>query len=236
LDSIANQDLPRKNEEEANNNNIIYPRSQEISTTTSQTKNEQESVNETKNTRYEASGKSTNKTKEHIKETRTKYNEIRATLQQENQQQQQLGELNRLPSVQQTIPQYDTMPNKINAAWGSSINNLPPTIFRIYFQNINGLQFQTSQSKWQPHLKFMKEKGISISGLAETNTNWYHKNIKKQISNTTQKAFENYSLVISDNQFNPPDRSSYLPGGCLQICTDHWTSRIIEPIKNSRRM
>jgi exonuclease III len=82
----------------------------------------------------------------------------------------------------------------------------------------------------------MKEKGISISGFAETNTNWYHKSIKKQISQETQKIFDNYSLTFSDNQLNPPDRSSYLPGGCLQLCTGHWTSRIIEEIKDPRKL
>jgi hypothetical protein len=71
------------------------------------------------------------------------------------------------------MPQYDTTPNRKNEAWGVSINNSPPTSFRIYFQNINGLQFKSSQSKWQPHLHYMRDKGISISGLAEANTNWY---------------------------------------------------------------
>jgi hypothetical protein len=47
--------------------------------------------------------------------------------------------------IQQTIPQYDTTPNKRNEAWGASINRLPPTTFRIYFQNINGLQFKPKQ-------------------------------------------------------------------------------------------
>jgi hypothetical protein len=82
----------------------------------------------------------------------------------------------------------------------------------------------------------MQETGILISGLSETNTNWHTKNIKKQLSSATQSIYENFSIAFSDNRFNPPDRSAYLPGGCLQLCTGHWTSRIIETIKDPRRM
>jgi hypothetical protein len=42
--------------------------------------------------------------------------------------------------IQQRIPQYDMTPNRKYEAWGASINNLTTTIFRIYFQSINGLQ------------------------------------------------------------------------------------------------
>jgi hypothetical protein len=119
--------------------------------------------------------------------------------------------------IQQTIPQYDTHPVGRNEAWGASINNLPPTTFRVFFQNINGLQFKTNNSKWQPHLNYMKEKGIAISGLAETNSNWHHKYLTKNIITSASSVFNNVSVAFTDSSFNPPDRSSYLPGGCLQI-------------------
>jgi hypothetical protein len=138
--------------------------------------------------------------------------------------------------TQQTIPQYDTTPNRQNEAWGSNINNLPSTIFRVYFQNVNGLQFKTNNSRWQPHLQYMKDNRITISGFAETNMNWYSKHIKRQISAETQAVFDNYSIACSDNRFNPPDRSPYLLGGCLQWCTDHWTSRMIRTIQDPRKM
>jgi hypothetical protein len=43
----------------------------------------------------------------------------------------------------------------------------------------------------------MKDKGITISGLAETNTNWYYKHIKRQISAKTQAVFDNQSIAFS---------------------------------------
>jgi hypothetical protein len=82
----------------------------------------------------------------------------------------------------------------------------------------------------------MQEKGISILVLSETNTNWHTKNIKKQLSSTTQSIYNNFSIAFSDNRFNPPDRLAYLLGGCLQLCNGHWMSRIIKTIKDPRRM
>jgi hypothetical protein len=68
------------------------------------------------------------------------------------------------------------------------------------------------------------------SGLAETNSNWHHKHLTKNIITNATSIFTNASVAFSNNSFNPPDRSSYLPGGCLQICTGHWIARIIETI------
>jgi hypothetical protein len=137
--------------------------------------------------------------------------------------------------IQQRIPQYNTIiPPKRNEAWGASINSFPNTIFRLYFQNINRMQHTTTHSRWQPHCEYMKDTGIDISGLAETNSNWHHKQLTKNIKATANSVFSHSSKVFLDNAFNPPDRSAYLPGGCMQICTDHWTARIIMDIKDPR--
>jgi hypothetical protein len=98
--------------------------------------------------------------------------------------------------IQQTMNQYSSNPAKSNESWGASINNLAPTIFRIYFQNINGLQYKTTNSRWQPHLDYMKDKGISISGLAETNSSWHHKHFTRQIRAKASNAFKNSSVVF----------------------------------------
>jgi hypothetical protein len=101
---------------------------------------------------------------------------------------------------------------------------------------MNELQFTTNQTKWKPHLEYMKEKGITITGFSETNTNWHFKNIKKHVTATSQTIFPQSSIAFSDNCFNPPDSSSHLPGGCMQLCTDHWMGRILGTIQDSRRM
>jgi hypothetical protein len=68
--------------------------------------------------------------------------------------------------IQQTLPQYDSTPNKWNDAWGAAIKNLPPTNFRIYFQTINGIQFKSKQlSKWHPHLQYIRKTAYQSQAL-----------------------------------------------------------------------
>jgi hypothetical protein len=123
----------------------------------------------------------------------------------------------RRPLLQQILQQYDSSPSKKNKSWGACINKLPPTTFHIYFQNTYELQYKSHQTKLQPHLDFMKEKDIAISGFAKTNTNWHFKQIKKQITATCQETVPFHSVAFSDNHFNPPDRSSYLLGNWLLV-------------------
>jgi hypothetical protein len=140
------------------------------------------------------------------------------------------------PLIRQRIPQFNTTPPKCNEAWGASIKTPLQTSFRIYFQNIDGLQHYTMNSRGKPHCDFMLDKGINISRFAETYSNWHHKQLKEDIKATGISVLSNSSYRFSDNEFNPPDRSAYLPGGCIQMCTDHWTVRIIKEIKDPRRM
>jgi hypothetical protein len=82
----------------------------------------------------------------------------------------------------------------------------------------------------------MQDKGIHISGLAETNTDWHYRNIKQHITKKIQQSFAKCSVAFSANRFHPPDPSPYPPGGCMQICTGHWTGRIIRTIHDPRRL
>jgi hypothetical protein len=82
----------------------------------------------------------------------------------------------------------------------------------------------------------MLDNGINISEFMETNSNWNHKQLKKDIKATGSSVFSNSSIAFSYNEFNTPGGSAYLPGGCMQMCTDHWTARIINEIKDPRRM
>jgi Reverse transcriptase (RNA-dependent DNA polymerase) len=138
--------------------------------------------------------------------------------------------------TQQIFPQYTDQLPKPNDNWGSSISTPDNTVTRIYYQNINGLRVMTQQSKLQPHLKYMNDTGITISGFSETNTNWHYNNIKKTITTTIQTTFSNSSVAFSANRFRPPEASPYLPGGCMQMCRGHWTGRILRTIHDPRRL
>jgi hypothetical protein len=112
----------------------------------------------------------------------------------------------------------------------------PENCFRIYFQNINGLTTGNSLERWSEHVTTMKEKYCDIFGLVETNTNWQSNNIKTDIDSEVYKQFSTSSTNLSSNRYNPPSREKYLPGGTLQTCTGHWTSRCMEKIHDSRNM
>jgi hypothetical protein len=72
---------------------------------------------------------------------------------------------------QQILPQYITKQPKPNDSWVANMSTPPINASRIFFQNINGLKLQQQPSRWKTHLQYMAETGISICGLAETNTN-----------------------------------------------------------------
>jgi hypothetical protein len=115
--------------------------------------------------------------------------------------------------VQQIIPQYLPNATRSNKTWGASMDTIDPASTRIFFQNINGLRFATPDNRWEPHLTLMKERGIAISGFAETNINWNFRNIRSSITDTARKIFPNSVTSLSPNKYQPPTPSAYQPGG-----------------------
>jgi hypothetical protein len=136
----------------------------------------------------------------------------------------------------QIIPQFLTNNPRPNNAWGASMDPCDPTSIRIFFQNINGLQYYTTSNRWQPHLETMKERGIDITGFAETNTNWNYHDIKSKITEHARAVFPNSITSVSHNLYQPTNPSTYQPGVCLQICTSHWTGRIIATITDQKSL
>jgi hypothetical protein len=72
-----------------------------------------------------------------------------------------------MPMVQQIIPQHLEGNPAINTTWGASMDIPNPKATRIYFQNINRLQFVSPTNWWEPHLAVMKDRGISIPGFVQ---------------------------------------------------------------------
>jgi hypothetical protein len=147
-----------------------------------------------------------------------------------NNQQQQRN----ISFIQQVIQQYVTNPLKSNDTWGASMDVPEKSSIRIFFENINGLQF-SSQTNRQPHLSMMQDRGIAISGFAETNTNWNYQNIRARITNQAREIFPNSVVTLSPNNYQPPVPSAYQPGGCLQRSTSHWAGRIIDIISDEKQ-
>jgi hypothetical protein len=82
----------------------------------------------------------------------------------------------------------------------------------------------------------MEKHNIEICGLAETNTDWEYKSTKDELTNKAKNIFRNSALNFSNNQFRSEHKTSYQPGGCIHICTNHWTGTIIQKIDDDRNM
>jgi hypothetical protein len=125
---------------------------------------------------------------------------------------------------------------KANNEWESTITNKTSDTVKIYFQNINGLQERKFHGRWTDQLKYMEQHDIDICGLAETNTNWKFNNTREELTTKAKLAFKNSAINFSINQFNPKRSTNYQPGGCVQICKNHWTGRIIRQIDDPRTL
>ena len=124
-----------------------------------------------------------------------------------------------------------------NDSWGSTIETVDPECTRIYFQNVNGITSTESlTAKWEDFIDTMKIKGCDIFGLSETNTNWKYYNIMNTLELPCINKFRNSRTNFSVNRFNPKSVNRYQPGGCMQTCTTHWTSRILSSINDHRKM
>ena len=73
-----------------------------------------------------------------------------------------------------------------NLPWGDSIapDLKPSGCLRIYFQNINGILYNSRTEKTHKIAESLLQKGVDILGLAETNIDWRH-----PISNDVRQAF-----------------------------------------------
>ena len=74
--------------------------------------------------------------------------------------------------------------------WGDSIYHKPTRCFRIYFQNINGIQ-PNRQGRWEHILKTMFELYKSdIVGLCETGLHWQNPTLQNKIKSTSRNLLK----------------------------------------------
>ena len=71
----------------------------------------------------------------------------------------------------ETITQQTTI-TQVNKPWGDKITIKPKDTFRIYFQNIHGIQIHQPE-RWENIIKTsMEEYQSDLVGLCETGLNW----------------------------------------------------------------
>lgn len=109
-----------------------------------------------------------------------------------------------------------------NNWWGNAMETWKPRTSRIFFQNINGIQFHSAKNRWSSVLEYIQLHQCNIVGLAETNTTW-DKNIVKSIRQSARTKLGSTVLSVSNNA-TITDRKS-LPGEALQMSVGHWSLR-----------
>jgi hypothetical protein len=82
----------------------------------------------------------------------------------------------------------------------------------------------------------MKDYGIEISGLTQSNTNWKHPEVGSSLNRAAHKKYDNYSYNTAIINFKSNNNSKYQPGGNIQICINHWTGRIMEHLYDPKHL
>ena len=94
---------------------------------------------------------------------------------------------------------------------------------RILFHNVNGLELSTESLTTQLLCKFIAAEEVDIYGIAETNTNWRHKQGRKKLKRITSKYWNRDRIITSKCTLDW--KSLHKSGGTTTI--------VRQPIKHS---
>ena len=111
-----------------------------------------------------------------------------------------INELKSTQDTEITEENNTTKTNKINNIHcGDDIQQEPKTqSTRIFFQNVNGLEFSTTSHTLLETCKGMKDNHKDIACLAETNTNWRHYKGKRKLNKIVRNHWKRAHLTMSN--------------------------------------
>ena len=131
-------------------------------------------------------------------------------------------------TIQQIIlPQADNNPigDTMNDASGE------PNNFRIYSQNVNGLNAGRGTGKWEGILEMANTNNVSIMGLSETNTEWNNYRLTSRLKAKLRKHSNHGHMTHSTSSIKVS--SYYKPGGTATIALNKWSGRITNCITDT---
>ena len=122
------------------------------------------------------------------------------------------------------------MPIYGNEPFGDNVDKIPEeNNFRIYFQNVNGLEKGTR--KWEDMLQEMKTRQVSVCGFAKTNTEWHAKKTTSRLKAKLRSIAG--QATMSTSTTNLKFKSIYKPGGTATIALQNWSGRVTKTITNN---
>ena len=84
---------------------------------------------------------------------------------------------------------HDTNEHK---SYGDSVFTKADEHLRLFFQNTKGLSYSTTGEDYKYYLSCMKDLGVDVAGLSETNTAWQHKFLQTEFRT---QALRQHSLA-----------------------------------------
>ena len=137
------------------------------------------------------------------------------------------------PTTQQILLPQQTI---LNEPWGDSIYHKPKHSFRIYFQNINGIQ-PSKPERWQHIVQTIFETyNTDIGGLCETGINWKNPTLKNKLQTSSKTILKTQiNLQHSRNNAHSP-ATNFLPGGTLHITKGNWIGRSVSHLVDPQSM
>ena len=113
---------------------------------------------------------------------------------------------------------------KDNVHWGDLPTAVEDEHVRVWFQNIQGLPWKSSD-KFNQVMTTMKDRDVTIMGFNEPNVTWTKQRVS-EYQGITRKHFGHGHLRGSESGIKFP--SQHKPGGTLTVATGKWTARITE--------
>lgn len=105
-----------------------------------------------------------------------------------------------------------------------SYPNKSPSTFRLYFININGLQYTKSNDKWHSMCDSTRQLQIDQLSLAETNVATERQYVRNELLKIAKKFFHNPQLQTSQTRVK--SATTYKPGGTASLSTGSFNQNI----------
>ena len=101
------------------------------------------------------------------------------------------------------------------------------TVYRVLFQNPNGIDPSPSNHHFQLSLNTCFDHCVAFISLTETNIEWRNHTNRDNLRTSLKKWWDGSSFQTSTSSI--PFVGKYKPGGTASIvCGNHWVARIIE--------
>jgi hypothetical protein len=121
-------------------------------------------------------------------------------------------------------PNYIYNEFKTNIPWGDNLSfQKPASIFRLYYQNVNGIKLDEHGGELRAICQIIKELDCDLCRFCKTKLDTVKYQVRKIVTDTLRKQFQNHHVSMLTSPV--PFEGYYKPGGTMSFCVDHNTSR-----------